>query len=235
MRTATALVRRSARGARRGWLALAFVFIAGVVVAVPMAWASHVFTDVPDASPHHDDVARIAGAGITGGCTPTLYCPSDPVRRDQMASFLGRGFGRVAATPAGGFAPLTDTGWTTLNTLTITTGGVPGRTGFVKLDAAVSSRIASIIGCPCGAQYRILDDTAGTESDHYFTHNEAIGAGSSFGFDSTGLTWVVQVQTGTTYTFAIEGRRENSAAAVSGRGVLTAIYAPFGSQGTSSP
>jgi hypothetical protein len=173
--------------------------------------------------------------GITAGCAPTLYCPADPVRRDQMASFLGRGFGRVAATPPGGFAPLTDTGWTTLNTLTIATGGVSGHTGFVKLDAAVSSRIADVTGCPCGAQFRIHDVTDDTESDHYFTHNEALGVGSNFGFDSTGLTWVVQVQTGTTYTFAIEGRRENSAASVSGRGVVTALYAPFGSQGTSAP
>jgi hypothetical protein len=43
------------------------------------------------------------------------------------------------------------------------------------------------------------------------------------------------VQTGTTYTFAIQGRREDSAASVSGRGVLTALYAPFGSQGSSTP
>jgi hypothetical protein len=152
-----------------------------------------------------------------------------------MASFLGRGLGRVATTPAGAFAPLTDTGWTTLNTLTITTGGVPGRTGFVKLDAAVSSRIENVTGCPCGAQFRIYDETGDTESDHYFTHNGVLGVGSNFGFDSTGLTWVVQVQTGTTYTFAVQGRRENSAASVWGRGVSTALYAPFGSQGSSTP
>ena len=230
----TAVAQIGVHGSRRRRVAVALILIAGVI-AVPVAWASHVFTDVPDSSPHHDDVARIAGAGITAGCTPTLYCASDPVRRDQMASFLGRGFGRVATTPEGTFAPLTDTGWTTLNTLTITTGGVPGRTGFVKLDAAVSSRIADTAGCPCGAQFRILNQTDDSESDHYFTHNEGFGVGSNFGFDSTGLTWVVQVQTGTTYTFEIQGRRENSAAAVSGRGVVTALYAPFGSQGTSSP
>jgi hypothetical protein len=233
MRFANALL-RSARAARRGRVAIAFVLIAGVV-AVPTAWATHIFTDVPDSSPHHDDVARIAGAGITAGCAPALYCPSDPVRRDQMASFMGRGFGRLATTPAGGFAPLTDTGWTTLNTLTITTGGVPGGTGFVKLDAAVSARIQSTTGCPCAAQFHIQNVTDGTVTDHSFTHIDALGAGSSFGFDSTGLTWVVQVQTATTYTFAVRGRTENSAASVSGRGVLTALYAPFGSQGTSEP
>ena len=233
MRLANALL-RNARTARRGRVAIAFVLVAGVV-GVPMAWATHSFSDVPDSSPHHADVDRIAGAGITAGCAPGLYCPADPVRRDQMASFMGRGFGRLATTPPGGFLPLTDTGWTTLNTLTITTGGVPGRTGFVKLDAAVSARIQSTTGCPCGAHFHIQNVTDDTVTDHSFTQIDALGAGSSFGFDSTGLTWVVQVQSGTTYTFAVRGRRENSAASVSGRGVLTALYAPFGSQGSSTP
>ena len=229
MKNPTSLARR-----RRVVVVLAAMIAIAVAVAVPSAWAFHLFDDVPDASPHHQDVSRIAGAGITAGCTPTSYCPADPVRRDQMASFLGRGLGRIAATPAGSFLPLTNTGWTTLNTLTITTGGVPGQTGFVKLDGAASSRVASTTGCPCAGEFRIRNVTDTTESDHYFTQNDTIPTNSTHGFDSTGLTWVVQVDTGTTYTFAIEGRRVD-APAVSGRGVLTAMYAPFGSTGTNTP
>ena len=232
MKIPTDLARITAAKPRRVVVAVAAVL--AIAVAVPSAWAIHLFDDVPDASPHHEDVGRIAGAGITAGCTPTLYCPADPVRRDQMASFLGRGLGRIASTPVGGFAPLTNTGWTTLNTLTITTGGVPGQTGFVKLDAAASARIASTTGCPCAGEFRIRNVTDDEESDHYFTQNDAIPAGSTHGFDSTGLTWVVQVVTGTTYTFRIEGRRV-AAPEVWGRGVLTAVYAPFGSTGTSAP
>ncbi len=44
-------------------------------------------------------IEAIAAAGITLGCNPegTLYCPAEPVRRDQMASFLARGFELPAA------------------------------------------------------------------------------------------------------------------------------------------
>ena len=234
MKNPTDVPRTALPGRRRAIVALAAMFAIAVAVAVPSAWAFHLFDDVPDASPHHEDVSRIAGAGITAGCTPTSYCPAAAVRRDQMASFLGRGLGRIASTDVGGFAPLTNTGWTTLNTLTITTGGVAGETGFVKLDAAASSRIASATGCPCAGEFRIRNVTDDTESDHYFTQNDAIPGNSNFSFDSTGLTWVVQVDTGATYTFAIEGRRVD-VPAVSGRGVLTAVYAPFGSSGTSAP
>ena len=90
MRIATSLARRREGSAYRRWMVFAVVLIAGMLT-VPIALATHLFSDVPDSSPHHDDVARIAGAGVTAGCTPTLFCPSDPVRRDQMASFLGRG------------------------------------------------------------------------------------------------------------------------------------------------
>lgn len=41
------------------------------------------------------DIARIAEAGITRGCTPdgTKYCPEEPVTRGQMAAFLHRALG----------------------------------------------------------------------------------------------------------------------------------------------
>ncbi len=36
------------------------------------------------------DIARLAAAGITRGCTTTRFCPGDPVTRGQMAAFLHR-------------------------------------------------------------------------------------------------------------------------------------------------
>ncbi len=57
--------------------------------------ASSAFTDTA-ASIHAADIAALAAAGITTGCTPTLYCPDDPVTRAQMASFLIRA---MAPTP----------------------------------------------------------------------------------------------------------------------------------------
>ena len=53
-----------------------------------------------EGSVHEDNINRIAAARITVGCSaPTdnppwgdRYCPDDPVRRSQMASFLARAF-----------------------------------------------------------------------------------------------------------------------------------------------
>ena len=36
------------------------------------------------------DIAWLSGMGITGGCTPTLYCPDAAMTRAQMASLLSR-------------------------------------------------------------------------------------------------------------------------------------------------
>ena len=63
----------------------------------------HRFRDVPATSPHAWDVAWIAAAGITRGCNPPdndLFCPTDPVTRQQMAAFLTRALGPSAAGAA---------------------------------------------------------------------------------------------------------------------------------------
>jgi len=57
------------------------------------------FADVPVSSPFHDDIISIATAGITGGCGGGNYCPTSPVRRDQMAAFLLKAEHGSAYTP----------------------------------------------------------------------------------------------------------------------------------------
>lgn len=47
------------------------------------------FTD-DETSTHEADINALRKAGITVGCTPTTYCPTATVSRDQMASFLSR-------------------------------------------------------------------------------------------------------------------------------------------------
>ena len=58
-----------------------------------------VFDDVPADAQHAAAVEGMRAAGITRGCssTPPAYCPDDPVRRDQMASFLGRALAAQAS------------------------------------------------------------------------------------------------------------------------------------------
>jgi glucose/arabinose dehydrogenase len=43
-------------------------------------------------------INRLAESGITGGCAPDRYCPSDPVTREQMAIFLDRALGLPATS-----------------------------------------------------------------------------------------------------------------------------------------
>ena len=51
-----------------------------------------VFADVPVDIWYAGAVEGLLAAGITRGCSanPLAYCPRDPVRRDQMASFIAR-------------------------------------------------------------------------------------------------------------------------------------------------
>jgi hypothetical protein len=53
------------------------------------------FNDVPPANPFYNFIDRMAVLNITLGCTPDhlLYCPADPVKRDQMSAFILRGLG----------------------------------------------------------------------------------------------------------------------------------------------
>ncbi|GIK87139.1 MAG: hypothetical protein BroJett026_26200 [Betaproteobacteria bacterium] len=52
------------------------------------------FNDVDDSDqitgPFCTSVQWIRNRGVTVGCTPTLYCPNDPVTRLQMAAFMQR-------------------------------------------------------------------------------------------------------------------------------------------------
>lgn len=49
------------------------------------------FTDLGN-SPFIEDIEWLVEQEITFGCAPNRFCPSDPVARGQMASFLDRGF-----------------------------------------------------------------------------------------------------------------------------------------------
>ena len=49
---------------------------------------SGAFADVPCPSTFADWIEALAAEGITGGCGGGNYCPTNPVRRDQMAVFL---------------------------------------------------------------------------------------------------------------------------------------------------
>lgn len=59
-------------------------------LALPAPTADYFSDD--ESSPHEDDINRLAEAGISLGCGGTKYCPRAGVTREQMASFLVRGY-----------------------------------------------------------------------------------------------------------------------------------------------
>ena len=72
-----------------------------LVRALDLPAGSGSFVDV-GVSVHTSDIAALAAAGITKGCNPPtndLFCPHDPVTREQMASFLARALQLTPATP----------------------------------------------------------------------------------------------------------------------------------------
>ncbi len=59
--------------------------------ALKLTPTQHNFSDVGTGT-HAQDIGAIAAAGVTTGCGPGLYCPLNPVTREQMATFIARGF-----------------------------------------------------------------------------------------------------------------------------------------------
>ncbi len=73
-----------------------------LVRALGLPAAGAAFVD-DDGSVFEDDIARLAGRGVTRGCNPPVndrFCPDEPVTRGQMAAFLVRALGLPAAGAA---------------------------------------------------------------------------------------------------------------------------------------
>ena len=67
----------------------------------PPPCTTQIFTDVPCSSGFAPWINELVAEGVTGGCGTGIYCPSDPVKRQQMAVLLLRTFeGPGYAPPA---------------------------------------------------------------------------------------------------------------------------------------
>jgi outer membrane protein assembly factor BamB len=71
-------------------------------LALTKTWAVHVgdsFPDVPRTSPFYRFVETVLHRNVTGGCTPTAYCPAASATREQMAVFV------LTSKESSGYAP----------------------------------------------------------------------------------------------------------------------------------
>ena len=144
---------RFLRGRPR-WARLTVVaLVAAGVLAVPIAWASHDFTDVPNANPFHGSISAIKDAGITGGktCvppgTPPTYCPQEGITREAMAAFLHRGLTRMGSDAS--FVGLSSGAVdTVVASVAFTLDGAPGTQGIrVRFDVQADIDTAVVAGC----------------------------------------------------------------------------------------
>ena len=162
-----------------------------VLIAPAIVLANHQFGDVPTAASYHDEVESLVGAGITSGCGGGNYCPSQAVTRGQMAQFMTRGLG--IATAGYGELGASETEEFYIATVPIHAGGLPGKTGFVTVDADLS--VLDLSGfCPCGVIFSI-EETTTLEPGPVGTMGTSavIGGGSAA---SGSVNWVFEVPTG---------------------------------------
>ena len=142
-------------------LALAAVTVLCFVLGAPLAAAQDLefpggsFSD-DNGSVHEANIEAIAAAGITTGCREGAdhFCPTDPVSREQMASFLVRALGLAPAqedyfVDDGG---IHEANINALRLAGITTGCREGADHFCPTDPVSREQMASGAGARLGAR-----------------------------------------------------------------------------------
>lgn len=211
--------RRRIRWPRRRRSQLLVVALIALTAAVPVAWANHEFTDVPAASPHHNDISAIRNAGITGGCGTGVYCPDQAVRRDQMASFVVRSSGRGAVLQASETVTATTTPDQVIGSVAIS---VPGN-GYVLVNASTDYFIS---GGTCNVIQRIVRPTSGDAS---FYSGTGTGSAGDTGVSSTLLSPVTSGAG--TRVFELHARKFSGACTADANVDMNAIWVPFNASG----
>lgn len=207
---------------RRSKVAVGAVLALSLVLPATVL-ANHLFSDVPTTMSGHAAIEAVADARITVGCTPTTYCPTAPVTREQMAIFLQRALPRIAGAQdlVGSLVTGTEA---TQNSVVLRIGGSAGGTQFVKADVSFTAEVVDATGCPCQAFVYITTNTGLTSEGTVITLD-------GVGFESGNATLSFPAATGTNVTISatavLEGGGEVYIYAD-----MSAISGAFGSTGT---
>jgi hypothetical protein len=120
---------------------------------------SEIYNDVPASSPFCPFIEELSRRGITGGCAPGLFCPGDPVTRQQMAVFLVK---VVASEPfhivgAAGEPPFQN-GWANAGGLLSTAGFFKDPLGFVHLKGTLNAGPSGLTAFTLPEGYRPAEE-----------------------------------------------------------------------------
>jgi hypothetical protein len=174
------------------------------------------FSDT-DGHVFEDDISRLAAAGITRGCNPPSndrFCPDEPVRRDEMATFLSRTYdihvtgstttsssSTTSSSTTSITTPVTSSS-TSTSTSTTTTTTLPGQSGdFIEQEGVVAMEVESV----APANGWVLESAhSGHFGDGYF-RNDAPSTGSA---GQGTLVYAFYITEPGNYAVAIRARRQ---------------------------
>lgn len=218
--------------ARLSWRArIAVTVVAALAVAVPVAWASHQFGDVPDSQPFHSQISAIALAGITTGCGGGNYCPADAVRRDAMAAFMHRGMGRMTwSAPDQQLASASEVSFTQTITPGLPSGALADAAGFVKTDGSITLELTDATGCPCTWGAELEMDGVGSMT-LWFSRATLVSGQPHITIPITGG---ITVTTAGPKTVRLNVFHQVGGGTVAVRPTLSSTYYPFGGTGTNA-
>jgi len=199
--------------------------VAAVLLIPASAFAIHDFTDVPNSSSFHTNISRVYGARITTGCTPTTYCPTQAVTREQMAAFLARASGRTVYDDFG-LPDITGTE-TAIGSVTIRAGDPLG--GYANILVHVDLT-AFGYDAPSDANVRVSLMHGGGLVQSSWVQVPPRGP-ANYGIASTSISAVVAVPTGVNQVFSVRVFKEAGTTLTQGLGTLTASYFPFSGLG----
>ncbi len=165
-------------------LLVTFALIAGSTAA----GALDSFVD-DNGSIHEPSINAVAAAGITLGCNPPAndrFCPTRPVTRAEMASFLVRALGLPAASPAGFVDTAGSVHQATIDALAaagITYGcNPPDNTRFCPTDPVTRGQMAAFLVRALG----YVDDGGG---DRFVDDDDSVFAGDIDRLATAGVTY----------------------------------------------
>jgi hypothetical protein len=202
-----------------------------VALLVPStALAVHVFGDVPDSHTFHNDIAAIAGAGITTGCGGGNFCPDSSLTRGQEAAFMRRALGR-AAGDIGSSVTVPAATLVTVAETTITpgiAGGAPSSAnGFLLVNGSVTLYEGNPDLCICSISVRAyVDGVAVSGTQYVFLPDNTV-----FESGSASISVAVPVAAGPKVVSLRVNEYQGNESLVA-YASLTALYVPFGHAGT---